>query len=147
MPYNLCMAKGTGKRSKAATTGRSTKSGRVAKSSALKLSKGGASRKTLKGAGRAVRQSGKKRVAEAREDAMRKTSVYLDPKTVRHLVDLAKRLGRPQAQIIREAIESYEPSPGGDRNFALAGGFRRIDSDPRPISELPDEELLHGFGE
>jgi hypothetical protein len=37
--------------------------------------------------------------------------------------------------------------PAGDRDFALAAGFPRIDDDPRPISELPDAELLEGFGE
>lgn len=34
----------------------------------------------------------------------------------------------------------------GDRNFVLAAGFPRIDRDPRPISGIPEEELLEGFG-
>jgi hypothetical protein len=29
-----------------------------------------------------------------------------------------------------------------ERDFAIAVGFRRVDEDPRPISEIPDEELL-----
>jgi len=33
-----------------------------------------------------------------------------------------------------------------DRSFALATGFRRIDGDTRPISEIPEQELLKGFG-
>jgi hypothetical protein len=30
--------------------------------------------------------------------------------------------------------------------FALAAGFQRIDDDPRPISEIPEDELLGGSG-
>jgi predicted DNA-binding protein len=76
----------------------------------------------------------------------RKTSVYLEPSQRKHLQALAKRTGRPQSQLIREAIEKYEPGPPADRTFALAAGFERIDSDPRRISEIPDVELLDGFG-
>lgn len=84
---------------------------------------------------------------KAAEKAMQKTSVYLDAESVSRLVELARRLGRPQSQIIREAIGSYEPSTGGDRNFALAGGFDRVDGERRPISEIPKRDLLRGFGE
>jgi hypothetical protein len=76
-----------------------------------------------------------------------KTSVYLDDQQVRRLTDLAEHLGRSQAEIIRDAIASYEPAGKGDRNFALARGFSRVDEDPRPISEIPDADLLAGFGE
>lgn len=79
--------------------------------------------------------------------AMRKTSIYLDDEQADRLARLARTEGRPQAQIIREAIDEYEPRPKRDRNFALAGQFERIDDDPRPISEIPDEELMRGFGE
>lgn len=75
-----------------------------------------------------------------------KTSVYLEPGQVRRLTDLAEHLGRSQAEIIRDAIARYDPISEGDRNFALARGFTRIDSDPRPISEIPAAELLDGFG-
>jgi hypothetical protein len=34
-----------------------------------------------------------------------------------------------------------------DRNFALAGDFERIDTDAHPISEIPEDELMRGFGE
>jgi Ribbon-helix-helix protein, copG family len=77
----------------------------------------------------------------------KKTSVYLDPDQVRRLTDLADVLGRSQAEIIRDAIAKYDPVGKGDRNFALARGFSRIDDDPRPISEIPDADLLDGFGE
>ncbi len=78
---------------------------------------------------------------------MRKTSVYLDDGQAERLARLARAEGRPQAEIVREAIAEYEPRRRGDRNFALAGQFKRIDADPRPISEIPDEELMRGFGE
>jgi len=77
----------------------------------------------------------------------KKTSIYLDKAQVNHLRTLAKRTGRGKSQLIREAIDVYEPAPPGDRSFALAAGFTRIDSDPRPTSAIPDDELLAGFGE
>jgi predicted transcriptional regulator len=79
--------------------------------------------------------------------ARQKTSVYLDPVQVRRLTDLAEFLDRSQAEIIRDAIARYDPVGKGDRNFALARGFDRIDADPRPISEMSEPDLLDGFGE
>lgn len=78
---------------------------------------------------------------------MRKTSVYLDEDGAKRLARLAREEGRPQAEIVRDAIAAYRTKPSGNRDFALAAGFRRIDDDPRPISEIPDDELMHGFGE
>ncbi|HEU4722706.1 MAG TPA: ribbon-helix-helix protein, CopG family [Gemmatimonadaceae bacterium] len=77
---------------------------------------------------------------------MRKTSVYLDDQQAERLAALAREAGRPQAEILREAITAYRLPSSRDRSFALAAGFSRIDGDPRPISELPDHELLDGFG-
>jgi GNAT superfamily N-acetyltransferase len=37
------------------------------------------------------------------------------------------------------------PRPVGNRKFALAAGFDRIDDDPRHISEIPDDELLEAL--
>jgi hypothetical protein len=48
---------------------------------------------------------------------------------------------------IREAITAYVPTVTGDGDFALAAGFPRRDDDPRPISEIPEDELLAAFGE
>jgi predicted DNA-binding protein len=76
---------------------------------------------------------------------MRKTSVYLTERESKRLAQLARSEGRSQAEIIREAINAYVPTSSDDRDFALAAGFARID-DPRPISEIPDDELLAGFG-
>lgn len=78
--------------------------------------------------------------------AMRKTSVYLDEAHVRRLAQLSQQEGRSQAEVLREAIDAYVPAPASDREFALAIGFERVDADPRPTSEVPEDELLEGFG-
>jgi predicted transcriptional regulator len=77
---------------------------------------------------------------------VRKTSVYLGERESRRLAELAAAEGRSQADIIREAIAAYIPAPRGEGDLALAAGFPRIDDDPRPISQIPDDELLSGFG-
>jgi predicted DNA-binding protein len=77
---------------------------------------------------------------------MRKTSVYLDEQQAERLAALARQAGRSQAEILREAITAYRLPSSPDRSFALAAGFRRIDDDVRPISEIPEHELLKGFG-
>jgi predicted transcriptional regulator len=77
---------------------------------------------------------------------MRKTSVYLSDEQAERLAKLAHAEGRSQAEILRDAIERYESPPARDRRFAVAAGFPRIDEDPRPISHIPEHELLEGFG-
>jgi predicted DNA-binding protein len=77
---------------------------------------------------------------------MRKTSVYLDDQQAERLARLARQEGRSQAEILREAVETYESPASRDRHFEIAAGFPRTDGDSRPISEIPDEELLEGFG-
>ena len=57
-----------------------------------------------------------------------------------------KEEGRSQAEVLRAAVDAYEPRGSSDRNFALAAGFRRLDDDPRPISEISERDLLDGFG-
>jgi predicted transcriptional regulator len=45
--------------------------------------------------------------------SLEKTTVYLDPGTRRGLRALSRSTGRPQAELIREALETYlERSPG-----------------------------------
>ena len=78
---------------------------------------------------------------------MRKTSVYLTEHESQRLAELARSEGRPQAEIIRDAINRYVPVGNGTGEFALAVGFGRIDDDPRSISEIPEDELLRGFGQ
>jgi predicted transcriptional regulator len=75
---------------------------------------------------------------------MRKTSVYLDEAQAERLARLAQQEGRPQAEILREAVATYQPRPSQDRNFALAGSGH---GDGSSIADVPEEELLKGFGE
>jgi len=78
---------------------------------------------------------------------MRKTSVYLDDEQAERLALLARQEGRSQAEILRQAVAAYQPTPPRHRSFALGAGFHRIDDDdPRPISQIPEHELLDGFG-
>lgn len=79
-------------------------------------------------------------------DSMRKTSVYLSDELARRLARIAAAEGRSQAEVLRAAIAAYEPRRASDRRFELARGFDRIDGDPRPVSELSEDELLAGFG-
>jgi predicted transcriptional regulator len=78
---------------------------------------------------------------------MRKTSIYLDESGAERLARLAREEKRPQAEIIRDAIAAYRPESKGDRDFGLARGFERIDRDGRLLSEIPEDELMRGFGE
>jgi predicted DNA-binding protein len=77
---------------------------------------------------------------------MRKTSVYLGDAQAERLRRLAAEEGRSQADILRAAVDAYEPDASQSRNFALAAGFPRRDDDPRAISQIPEHELLDGFG-
>jgi hypothetical protein len=75
---------------------------------------------------------------------MNKTSVYLSTEETTRLAALAKREGTSQAEVIRRAINTYQPKRRGDRDFAL------IDSGApgtgTSIADVPDAELLKGFG-
>ncbi len=75
---------------------------------------------------------------------MKKTSVYLTEAEVERLVLLAEREGTSQATIVRKAIAAYEPERRGDRNFA---GARSFDGPGDSVADIPEEELLEGFGE
>lgn len=78
---------------------------------------------------------------------VRKTSVYLDEIRAARLARIAEVEGRSQADVLRAAVDAYAPQIASDRDFALAAGFPRVDRDSRPISEIPDAELLAGLGE
>lgn len=75
---------------------------------------------------------------------MRKTSVYLDEDQAQRLARLAREEGRSQAEVLREAVATYQPKPSQDRNFALAGSGH---GDGSSIADVPEEDLLKGFGE
>lgn len=75
---------------------------------------------------------------------MRKTSVYLTEAERRRLAELARLDGIPQAQVIREAITAYKGRHTVDREFRL----QAIAEGPGgSIADIPEEELLKGFGE
>ncbi len=74
---------------------------------------------------------------------MRKTSVYLSEEGARRLAQLATLEGRPQAAIIRDALARYDGPQHGDRAFAM---FDTGAGDGRSIADIPEEELLEGFG-
>jgi hypothetical protein len=74
---------------------------------------------------------------------VRKTSVYLTEREARLLAAAAAREGRPQAEIIRDAIAAYALASRGDRDFALAGSG---EGPGGSIADVPEEELLEGFG-
>lgn len=75
---------------------------------------------------------------------MRKTSVYLGEEQAERLARLAREEGRSQAEVLREAIDSYKPRGTGDRNFALDGC---VTGSGDSIADLEEDELLRGFGE
>lgn len=75
---------------------------------------------------------------------MRKTSVYLSEAQADRLSRLSKQEGRPQAEIIREAITAYGVLRSADRQFSLDGVAV---GDGTSIADVADEELLQGFGE
>lgn len=75
---------------------------------------------------------------------MRKTSVYLSDADAARLAQLAAREGRPQAAIIRDALAHYERPRVSDRHFAMMGAG---EGDGRSVADIPEDELMDGFGE
>jgi hypothetical protein len=75
---------------------------------------------------------------------MKKTSVYLEDEDVSRLRRLAEREGKSQARVLREALAAYDADLPPDRNFALSACF---EGDGTSIADIPDEELMKGFGE
>ncbi len=75
---------------------------------------------------------------------MPKTSVYLTAAQAERLARLSKQQGRPQAEIIRDAIATYTPPRQSERHFSLDGV---VVGDGTTIAEINDDELLRGFGE
>jgi predicted transcriptional regulator len=73
---------------------------------------------------------------------VKKTSLYLHETDVQRLRRLAQAEGRSQADIVRAAIAQYEASAGA-RQFALAGAWA---GDGTSVADIPEEELLQGFG-
>lgn len=74
---------------------------------------------------------------------VRKTSVYLDDSDAERLRRLAAEEGRSQAEIIRAALSAYEQARTAPRDFALDGAWA---GDGSSVADVPEEELLAGFG-
>jgi predicted transcriptional regulator len=53
---------------------------------------------------------------------MEKTTLYLDDALRRRLRELSQRLDRPQASLIREALEQYVSSHGRPRPRSIGAG-------------------------
>ena len=60
---------------------------------------------------------------------MRKTSVYLDEEQAKRVARLAREEGRSQAEILREAVASYQPKQvdEGTSHFPAPGGRWKLD--------------------
>jgi predicted transcriptional regulator len=74
---------------------------------------------------------------------VKKTSVYLDDSDVERLSRLAAAEGRSQAEVIRSALAAYETTQTAPRAFALDGTW---EGDGSSVADVPEEELLAGFG-
>jgi hypothetical protein len=74
---------------------------------------------------------------------MKKTSIYLEDLDRDRLRRLAAQEGRSQAEIVRLALAVYAEQHVPKRKFAMAGCF---EGDGSSIADVPDEELLRGFG-
>lgn len=75
-----------------------------------------------------------------------KTSVYLDPVDVSRLSWLADVEGRPQAEIIRDAIRIYRPQ-NIDREFAVFRGVTAETASAVDLAQEDIERLMEGFGD
>lgn len=74
---------------------------------------------------------------------MTKTSVYLPEQLKRDLALVARRRGRSEAELIREAIARLVAEEGQDRPRPKPGLF--TSNDPH-LAERVDKVLAEGFG-
>ncbi|MGH7746351.1 MAG: CopG family transcriptional regulator [Candidatus Dormibacteria bacterium] len=74
---------------------------------------------------------------------MKKTSLYLNDGDVERVRRLAHLEGRSQAEVVRAALAAYESKLSMERRFALTGC---ADGDGRSVANIPEDELLQGFG-
>ena len=75
---------------------------------------------------------------------MKKTSVYLTEAQLDRLRRIAEAEGRSQAEVLRDAILLYPSREGGRRVFAMDGAGQGPGG---TIADIPEEDLLRGFGE
>ena len=75
---------------------------------------------------------------------MRKTSVYLTDREVERLRRLARETGRSQAELVREAIATYDPHAPRPRRFA---SFAVAQGPGDSVADHDEADLLEGFGD
>ena len=73
---------------------------------------------------------------------MRKTTVYIDENDLRSIRRLARQRGRPEAELIRDAIAQYARNAARPTFKSLG-----LVSGPGNIADRVDESLSSGFGE
>jgi hypothetical protein len=78
---------------------------------------------------------------------MRKTSLYLTDTDSDRLRRVAEREGRSQSDVIRLALAEYEVAHVRTKDFAMFSLPPRDDADGGSIADIPDDELMVGFGE
>ncbi len=61
---------------------------------------------------------------------------------------LLERIATLSEDEARDALRLFDQRPAlaSKREFDLAVGFSRVDGDDRPISQIPERDLLEGFG-
>ena len=69
--------------------------------------------------------------------------MYLDDSDAERLRRLAAEEGRSRAEIIRAALAAYEQARTAPRDFALDSAWA---GDGSSVADVPEEELLAGFG-
>lgn len=77
---------------------------------------------------------------------MRKTSLYLPAPDVARLRELADRLGVTQAEVMRQALRAFEEQSVPKRDFALLALEGVRSRDGRSAADIPEAQLLEGFG-
>lgn len=78
---------------------------------------------------------------------MLRTTVYLDENTEADLKLLARRQGRPKAELIREALETYVAKARAKLEIELPPGVGRYASSRDDVSERADVLLWVDRGE
>ena len=72
---------------------------------------------------------------------MKKTSIYLAPEDVERLRRLSAQMGKPGAEIVREAVAEYDAKHGKPRVFRSEGAGESGDGDPS-VADLDLDALL-----
>jgi len=75
---------------------------------------------------------------------MKMLTVELDDEQASWLRKVAEVEGRTEADVVRDAILQYWSRPRGERKLAIDGVGRGPGGS---IADIPQEELLKGFGE